>query len=319
MAKSGEGRLERIKEVGHGGFGVVYFGRYDGKKEVAIKVIRADFSTEAIEEANMLKGLSHRHIIQYIDIIRTRNEISLIMEFIDGTNLHDFIGSRAPSMSYWRTSWKIMMDVAHGMMYLHKQNIVHADLKSLNVLLRHSYEAVICDFGLSRTIADSKTVVTNAVAGTTIGHRSEERDRKPGDLLDMLSELFNVLVSWFFSNFFSFIDRNGAMVCTRTVFRRAREKLFRLWRLGIRLHPARNHIAEFSMGRRLFELSRTDECAGQSKQRSHFRKYLPASTSAEETGCPASSLLHMEEETTTGLYWYCPRNQCDHRSRSWRH
>jgi serine/threonine protein kinase len=60
----------------------------------------------------------------------------------------------------------MMIDVAHGMSYLHGERIVHADLKSFNVLLRHNYDAVICDFGLARAIGDSRTVITNYAIGT---------------------------------------------------------------------------------------------------------------------------------------------------------
>lgn len=179
IVMSGCARIERVKEVGRGGFGVVYFGHFGDKREVAIKVISGTLSSDAIAEANVLKRLSHPNIIQYIDIIRTAHEISLVMEFIESGNLYRYISGTAPSTNYWKTTRQIMTNVAHGMWYLHEQNVVHADLKSLNVLLRHNYDAVICDFGLAQTITDSKTVLTNSVGGMFVPTTSDsDSDRE---------------------------------------------------------------------------------------------------------------------------------------------
>jgi serine/threonine protein kinase len=168
MASKNEELITRIQKVGEGGFGIVYIGSYGQYKEVGIKDIKGKLSDEAITEANILKKLTHRNIIQYIDIVQTRNQISIIMEFVDGGSLYDYIHRTAPSSAYWKTSRQIMIDVAHGMSYLHGERIVHADLKSFNVLLRHNYDAVICDFGLARTIADSRAVTTCQSVGTII-------------------------------------------------------------------------------------------------------------------------------------------------------
>lgn len=157
--------IQRKTRVGEGGFGVVYFGSYGDHREVGIKDIPLRISDEALDEARMLRGLTHPNIIRYIDIVQERNQTSIIMEFIDGGSLYDYIGRTPQSSSYWRTTRQILIDVAYGMAYLHSHHIVHADLKSLNVLLRHNYNAVICDFGLARTIVDTQTVTTTRVSG----------------------------------------------------------------------------------------------------------------------------------------------------------
>jgi serine/threonine protein kinase len=160
MSRKNEELIKRHKKVGEGGFGVVYFGSYREYREVGIKDIKGQLSDEALTEANILKRLTHPNIIQYIDIVQTRNQTSLIMEFVDGGSLCGYIERTTQSSAYWKTARRIMMDVAHGMSYLHGERIVHADLKSPNILLRHNYDAVICDFGLARTIVDSRAATT---------------------------------------------------------------------------------------------------------------------------------------------------------------
>ncbi|CAF2970808.1 unnamed protein product [Rotaria sp. Silwood2] len=163
MARKNENLITRNEQIGQGGFGTVYIGSYRDHKEVGIKDVKGKLSAEALAEANLLKTLTHPHIIQYIDIVQTPNQTSIIMEFIDGGCLFEYIRRTTQSLMYWKVTRQIMIDVAHGMAYLHSQRIVHADLKSLNVLLRHNHSAVICDFGLARTIADSRAVTTCSV------------------------------------------------------------------------------------------------------------------------------------------------------------
>jgi serine/threonine protein kinase len=75
------------------------------------------------------------------------------MELISGGTLFDYIQREFEKPTYWIMTQKILRDIANGMNYLHGQNIVHGDLKSHNILLReNSYQAVICDFGLSKTL-----------------------------------------------------------------------------------------------------------------------------------------------------------------------
>ena len=50
---------------------------------------------------------------------------------------------------------RISVQISTGMAYLHEQNVVHRDLKSLNILITDDYSAKLCDFGLSKTTSGS--------------------------------------------------------------------------------------------------------------------------------------------------------------------
>jgi serine/threonine protein kinase len=193
MARKNEELIQRTQKVGEGSFGIVYIGSYREHKEVGIKDIKGKLSDEALTEADILKKLTHPNIIQYIDIVQIRNQTSIIMEFVDGGSLYDYIGRTAQSSAYWRITRQIMLDVAYGMSYLHGQHIVHADLKSPNILLRHNYSAVICDFGLAKIMTDSQPVTTCYVSGT------------------IKIEYEKNIVSFC-------LYRYGILVCTRTLF-----------------------------------------------------------------------------------------------------
>ncbi|CAF2991956.1 unnamed protein product [Rotaria socialis] len=147
--------IKKQGKLGEGAFGKVYKGTYRGYQEVAYKVTKTHLSEAAQCETNILKTLHHPNIVQYIDVIHTSTHTLLVMELIDGGTLFNYITNTRKSTSYWSTSRNVMTDVAYAMSYLHEKNVVHADLKSDNILLRNNGTAVLSDFGLSKIIEDS--------------------------------------------------------------------------------------------------------------------------------------------------------------------
>ncbi|UJR19958.1 hypothetical protein I4U23_023090 [Adineta vaga] len=150
-----ESWLQRIRKLGRGGFGIVYEGIYRGSRQVAYKVTQSHLSPEAMTETNILKTLSHPNIVRYIDVIHTSKHTLLVMELVDGGTLFNYIQERPFSNKYWNECQKMMIDVAYALTYLQEKNIVHADLKSDNILLRSDNIAVLSDFGLSKIVKDS--------------------------------------------------------------------------------------------------------------------------------------------------------------------
>ena len=140
--------------VSYGSEGTVHSGTwYD--KIAAIKVLNNQYARRVENEAKLVMNLNHRNIIKYYDLEYEQKVAYLAMEFVTGGNLYDFIQNRFTSDDYWNLTEQILRDVAQGMSYLHTCQIVQGDLKSHNILLReNSYEAVICDFGIAKSLND---------------------------------------------------------------------------------------------------------------------------------------------------------------------
>ena len=136
--------------LSYGSEGTVHAGTWQGKS-AAVKVLSNQYALRVGTEAKLVMNLSHANIIKYFDLEHEQKTAYLSMEFITGGNLYEFIQRQRMASTYWTHIGQILTDVARGMAYLHARRIVQADLKSHNILLRQdTYEAVICDFGISR-------------------------------------------------------------------------------------------------------------------------------------------------------------------------
>ncbi len=156
-----DGRYQLEKRLGQGGMGVVFKARHIFlKTQHAIKIILPDLVgndpsllTRFRQEAMAAAATHHLHIISVTDYgVINDSTPYLVMEFIEGTSLHELIaegGRLAPALAL-----EIMMSVAAGVGAAHRQGIIHRDLKPLNIMLKSGLplpESVkILDFGLAK-------------------------------------------------------------------------------------------------------------------------------------------------------------------------
>ena len=153
------------KSIGEGTFGKVKVGKHihTGEK-VAIKILDKSKMVEEEDinrvqkEILILKKLKHKNIIQLYEIIQTKKNIYLIMDFAEGGELFDYISmkKRLPEIE----ACKFLQEIINGLEYLHQQNYVHRDLKPENLLLDYKKSVKISDFGLSSFYSNDKLLTT---------------------------------------------------------------------------------------------------------------------------------------------------------------
>ncbi|OHT06847.1 TKL family protein kinase [Tritrichomonas foetus] len=169
--------LELGPQIGSGQSGSVYKGVFiSQEKQVAIKVLNCnnidgnDINTTSREsaafrrEVSTLASLSHPSIIELIGYTDEK-PFCIVTELLTSS-----LRARLKSESSKLTASErmiIAIDVARGLEYLHERNIIHRDLKSLNVLLDNRNRAKICDFGLSRIRSNILSVPLTGNIGTT--------------------------------------------------------------------------------------------------------------------------------------------------------
>jgi serine/threonine protein kinase len=107
--------------------------------------------------------LNHPNIVKLIGTCTEIPHLCIILEYIPMGSLDCVMKDKANQFS-WNLCLKFLDDIAKGMAYLHQCNIIHRDMKSLNVLAVSLEEsapihAKITDFGVSRVMDRTKTGV----------------------------------------------------------------------------------------------------------------------------------------------------------------
>mmetsp|Transcript_16549 Transcript_16549/g.38199 ORF Transcript_16549/g.38199 Transcript_16549/m.38199 type:complete len:404 (+) Transcript_16549:107-1318(+) len=147
------------KNLGIGSFGKVRLAEHQltGHK-VAIKILnrhrikQLDMDEKVRREIKILKLFYHPHIIRLYEVIYTPGDIYMVMEYVSGGELFDFIVSngRLPEDKARR----FFQQILSGIEYCHQHMVVHRDLKPENLLLDADCNLRIADFGLSNVMKD---------------------------------------------------------------------------------------------------------------------------------------------------------------------
>ena len=157
------------KELGRGGFGIVYRGDWRHGGDVAVKQIQgilgADAAKELQEEASVMARLSSPYIVRLFGLCWEHQKYAMVMELMPRASLYDLLHNGQPLP--WSVRYAIAQDIAFGLRLLHERRILHRDLKSLNVLLDDRLRARLSDFGLAKVKAQSGS--TSKAPGSSVG------------------------------------------------------------------------------------------------------------------------------------------------------
>lgn len=154
------------KTLGIGAFGKVKLGHHliTGQK-VAIKILNKgkikhmEMAEKVRREINILKMCTHPHIIRLYEVIDTPSDIFVIMEYVSGGELFDYIVARGRLPPDEARHFFHM--ILSGVEYCHFKKVVHRDLKPENLLLDADNNIKIADFGLSNVIHDGDFLRTS--------------------------------------------------------------------------------------------------------------------------------------------------------------
>ena len=171
-------QLEFLEEIGHGAYGVVFRARWHGSIVAVKRLMNFRYSSasdvpssyvrdvrESFEtEMKLMAGLRHPNVLLLIGAVVDGGEMCIVTEYMDHGSLYNLLRSREISFSHFVEN-KILLGTARGMAYLHNENIIHRDLKSLNVLVDGNWTVKVADFGLSKLMSKEHTTMTQG-AGT---------------------------------------------------------------------------------------------------------------------------------------------------------
>jgi len=146
--------------IGAGSFGAVYKGTARGTT-VAIKQCKIGDEHDAkmlLKEICYLQQLRHERLVSFLYFCNRPPHILLLMEFMPGGSLHHLLFGKKKRLPFdvkARMGWQ----VSEGLIYLHGLNVVHRDLKTMNIVLDMELNCKICDFGLTITLEKTHLTV----------------------------------------------------------------------------------------------------------------------------------------------------------------
>jgi len=149
----------KIEELlGKGGMGVVYLARdMRLNRPVAIKVLKPELTADPdrlrrfFQEARSAAAVTHPAIAQVYDVDTIDGTTFIVMEYVAGQTVRRLVTNRELDLL---GSVEISIQVAEGLGYAHKANIVHRDIKSDNIMVTRDGYAKILDFGIAKLLED---------------------------------------------------------------------------------------------------------------------------------------------------------------------
>ncbi len=145
------GRFEIVRELGRGGFGVVYEARdRDLDRRVAVKIVRPGRIQEqegrVSREAEAIARLSHPNLITLFEVGRSEHGPFLVFELLRGKTLDLRIEEGPLPVP---EAVHVATEIARGLAHAHAEGVIHRDLKPSNVFVTTSGQVKILDFGMA--------------------------------------------------------------------------------------------------------------------------------------------------------------------------
>lgn len=171
MSEMIKNRYMIVSRLGEGGMADVYLA-IDTllNREVAIKVLRGELSTDAVSllrfkrEANAASTLNHPNIVEIYDVGEEDGKHFIVMEVVRGKTLKQLISQRGAMEK--EEALAIMKQLIAAISEAHRKNIIHRDIKPQNVLVKDDGTVKITDFGIALAQDAMQLTQTDAVMGS---------------------------------------------------------------------------------------------------------------------------------------------------------
>ncbi|KAJ6589561.1 kinase-like domain-containing protein [Mycena capillaripes] len=161
--------IDTNRQIGRGGFADIFLGRYQGQ-DIVLKRLQvyqpepkemSKFSKSLLQEVLTWVHLKHIYILPFLGLEEKSFDgypPCIVTPYMRNGTMNNFVKNRNGMLPDGRVN-KLLFETAQGLAYLHSQNIVHGDLRGVNVLIDAGEHAQLADFGLA--------IVTDATLGTT--------------------------------------------------------------------------------------------------------------------------------------------------------
>ncbi|MBP1627713.1 MAG: putative serine/threonine protein kinase [Holophagaceae bacterium] len=176
------GGVRILQRLGEGGMAFVHRAEdlFNPERSLAVKFLRAETSSDSelvqrfLREGEVLKRLSHPHLVEVYDFGRAGRTPYILMELLPGGSVKACMGE--PPARILRR----LLPVADALRYTHESGVIHRDLKPSNLLFAADGRLKVTDFGVCLWEGNEGTRVTRSqmVVGT-LGYMAPEQHGDP--------------------------------------------------------------------------------------------------------------------------------------------
>ncbi|RKQ37436.1 Stk1 family PASTA domain-containing Ser/Thr kinase [Oceanobacillus halophilus] len=196
---------ERYKiktKIGSGGMADVFLARdVILERDVAVKALRMEYANDQEfiarfdREAQSATSLSHPNIVSIYDVGEEDHLLYMVMEYIDGMTLKEYIQSYGPLGV--QESLDIIKQITSAIAHAHANELVHRDIKPQNILINNFGQVKVTDFGIAIALSATALTQTNSILGS-VHYLSPEQARggmatKKSDIYSLGIVLFEML------------------------------------------------------------------------------------------------------------------------------
>ncbi len=202
------GGFRILGKLGEGGMGIVFEAEQKNpSRRVALKVVRGGHFVDENylrmfrREAETLARLVHPNIAAIYEVGRTDDgQHFFTMELVTGKTLgayvRDRLGGDHPTREQLRERLRLFETICRAVNYAHQRGVVHRDLKPSNIVVSHSGDVKILDFGLARiTDADVAAATVMTAVGSiwgTLPYISPEQAKGDSRNIDLRTDVYSL-------------------------------------------------------------------------------------------------------------------------------
>lgn len=186
-------KIENVVGIGGMAYVLKAIDLKQDNRPVAIKILNQEFNGDEnavkrfVNESEAIAMVDSPNIVKIYDIAISDNLKYIVMEFIDGITLKDYM-DKVGALG-WKEAVHYVRQILRALAHAHEKGIIHRDIKPQNIMLLRDGKVKVTDFGIAKTPTSESLTMTDKAIGT-VNYISPEQ--ASGGKVDEKSDLYSV-------------------------------------------------------------------------------------------------------------------------------